>query len=130
MRFPLVRGAPLDLAALQRIPLISQPVLSLDDESKNRKQIGYYARPSAAVEQGGAFYVPGLEGFKLRIAVALLLLATLVANRLLSPTQPLSSQLISEMLGAGAKQETSNRGIGAAEETSNRRSTGLRVGLG
>ncbi|KAL3932142.1 MAG: hypothetical protein SGPRY_000820 [Prymnesium sp.] len=61
---------------------------------------GYYARPSAAFEQGGGFYVPGLEGAKLRLAAASLLSLALLLNRFLSPGQPASSQLYSELLGA------------------------------
>ena len=37
-------------------------------------------RPSRAIERGGGFYVPGLEGGKVRIAFALFLLALLGAN--------------------------------------------------
>lgn len=63
----------------------------------------YYKRPSAALERGGGFYVPGLEGLRLRIAVASVLTVGLVLNRVLSPTgggAPASSQLVSESLGA------------------------------
>ncbi|CAN0432312.1 unnamed protein product [Ascophyllum nodosum] len=32
---------------------------------KTEKNLGsYYRRPSAAIEQGGGFFVPGLEGFR------------------------------------------------------------------
>ena len=61
---------------------------------------GYGARPSAAVEQGGSFYVPGLEGSKLRVAGATVLSVGLVLNRVLSPGEPVGSQLVSEVLGA------------------------------
>ena len=57
-------------------------------------------RPSAAVERGGGFFIPGLEGYKLRLAVALLLSAGLLLNRVLSPGEPGFSQLVSEVLGA------------------------------
>ena len=61
---------------------------------------GFYVRPSAAVERGGGFFIPGLEGYKLRLAVALLLSAGLLLNRVLSPGEPGVSQLVSEVLGA------------------------------
>lgn len=63
----------------------------------------YYKRPSAALERGGGFYVPGLEGVRLRVAVASVLTIGLVLNRILSPTgdgAPATSQTISEALGA------------------------------
>ena len=52
---------------------------------------GYYARPSAAVEQGGSFYVPGLEGSNLRLSAAALLSVGLVLNRVFSPGEAASS---------------------------------------
>ena len=61
---------------------------------------GYYKRPSAALEQGGAFYVPGLEGSRLRVAAASVLSVGLVLNRVLSQGEPVGSQLVSEVLGA------------------------------
>ena len=61
---------------------------------------GYGIRPSAAVEQGGGFYVPGFEGTKLRVTAAAVLSAGLVLNRVLSPGEPASSQIVSEALGA------------------------------
>ena len=61
---------------------------------------GYYKRPSAALEQGGAFYVPGLEGSRLRVSVAAVLSLGLVLNRAFSPGEPQFSQVVSEFLGA------------------------------
>ena len=60
----------------------------------------FYRRPSAALERGGGFYVPGLEGTRLRVAVAGVLSLGLVLNRVLSPGEPTSSQVVSEALGA------------------------------
>ena len=40
---------------------------SEDDIGKQAK--GFYIRPSAAIERGGGFFIPGLEGAKLRIAL-------------------------------------------------------------
>jgi hypothetical protein len=44
------------------------------------KKQGVYTRPSAAIERGSGFFIPGLEGPKIRIAVGLLLLTTTVGN--------------------------------------------------
>ena len=41
---------------------------------------GVYARPSAAIEKGSGFFVPGLEGPKVRLAVGLILLALVAVN--------------------------------------------------
>jgi hypothetical protein len=65
-----------------------------------KKQDGYYRRPSAALEQGGGFYVPGLEGTRLGFAGGSVLSVALLLNRILSPGEPASSQLFSEALGA------------------------------
>ena len=64
------------------------------------KGSGYYVRPSAALERGGGFYVPGLEGDRLRLLVAVVLGVGLVLNRVLSEGTPVLSQGISEALGA------------------------------
>jgi hypothetical protein len=61
---------------------------------------GYYVRPSAALERGGGFYVPGLEGTRLRVVGAAVLSVGLVLNRVLSPGEPQTSQVVSEALGA------------------------------
>lgn len=60
---------------------------------------GFYVRPSKAVELGGGFFVPGLEGPKLRVAIGVLALVLLGLNRvLLAGYQPLPSQLYSESI--------------------------------
>jgi hypothetical protein len=46
---------------------------------------GLYVRPSKALEVGGGFYVPGLEGYRLRVAIVGLVLTLLTLNRLLLP---------------------------------------------
>eukprot|EP00611_Tribonema_gayanum_P015403 TRINITY_DN27230_c0_g1_i1.p1 TRINITY_DN27230_c0_g1~~TRINITY_DN27230_c0_g1_i1.p1 ORF type:complete len:287 (+),score=41.79 TRINITY_DN27230_c0_g1_i1:93-863(+) len=50
--------------------------------SKQQKNMSsYYKRPSAALERGGGFFVPGLEGYKLRAAMGALVFVFLVLNR-------------------------------------------------
>ncbi len=59
----------------------------------------YYKRPAAAMERGGGFYVPGLEGGRLRVAAASVLAVGLVLNHAFS-SEPMPSQWVSEALGA------------------------------
>lgn len=47
---------------------------------------GFYIRPSAAIERGGGFFIPGLEGPKLRIAVSGLVVALVTANHATAPS--------------------------------------------
>ena len=74
---------------------------SLEEEAQRRGggrgTKGMYVRPSKALEVGGGFYVPGLEGYRLRVAIVGLVLTLLALNRLLLPGYtPQSSQVISE----------------------------------
>jgi hypothetical protein len=43
---------------------------------------GFYRRPSKAIEQGGGFFIPGLEGERVRILSALALFVALLSNRI------------------------------------------------
>mmetsp|Transcript_19038 Transcript_19038/g.40327 ORF Transcript_19038/g.40327 Transcript_19038/m.40327 type:complete len:347 (-) Transcript_19038:747-1787(-) len=72
----------------------SRPPLCLAKPVKS----SYYKRPAAALERGGGFYIPGLEGYRLRLLVGSVLSAALVANRITSP-EPSVSQFVSEGLG-------------------------------
>ena len=47
----------------------SEKVAAKPKAAKSAKAKGVYARPSAAIERGSGFYVPGLEGPKVRLAV-------------------------------------------------------------
>lgn len=67
--------------------------------ARRKKEDLLYRRPSAALEQGGSFFVPGLEGTKLRTGAAAVLSVGLLLNRILSPGEPASSQYVSEALG-------------------------------
>lgn len=59
-------------------------------------------RPSAAIERGGGFFVPGLEGEKIRLASALLLLLLLLVNAIAGSNSPLSDVhlVVSSAIGA------------------------------
>jgi len=61
----------------------------------------YYRRPAKAVEKGGGFYVPGLEGDRLRLSVATLVLGALSLNHIGSAEPIAESQQISESIGVG-----------------------------
>ena len=52
---------------------------------------GVYTRPSAAIERGSGFFIPGLEGARIRIAVGGVLLAATAINHVLSSTTTTSS---------------------------------------
>ena len=59
-------------------------MLAAGNEPERRPQknmSSYYKRPSAALERGGGFFVPGLEGYKLRAAMGTLVLTLLALNR-------------------------------------------------
>lgn len=59
---------------------------------------GYYRRPSRAIEKGGGFFVPGLEGERIRVLTAGALLIMFAANR--TGVQVVTTaQLISEVTG-------------------------------
>ena len=90
---PHVHRAPRAATAARAAPRLVEP-------QPRGKGSGYYVRLSAALERGGGFYVPGLEGYRLRLLVAAVLGGALVLNRVLSPGTPGSSQAISELLGA------------------------------
>ena len=72
------------------------------------------------MELGGGFFIPtsGLEGYKLRLAVALLLSAGLLLNRVLSPGEPglapviLAARLRGARRVAGGRRRTRRLGAG------------------
>lgn len=57
---------------------------NVSSSSSKNKSRGVYSRPSAAIERGSGFFVPGLEGPKVRLAVGLVLIALTVVNHSLS----------------------------------------------
>jgi hypothetical protein len=58
------------------------------------RQDGVYVRPSGAIERGSGFYVPGLEGPKVRLAFGGVLILVLLANHFLSPSSTTSSSFV------------------------------------
>lgn len=75
---------------------VAPPVMA--DRPPRDSNAGFYARPSSAVEKGGQFFVPGLEGFRIKLLASVMLIVAIAANRVLSPGTPASSQLVSEVL--------------------------------
>jgi len=64
---------------------------------------GFYIRPSAAIERGGGFFIPGLEGRRLRVAISGVVVALLAVNRGGTPLDDVTSfQLVSEAVAVVA----------------------------
>jgi hypothetical protein len=59
---------------------------------------GYYRRPSRAIEKGGGFFVPGLEGERIRLLTAVALFAMFSLNRAGQLVQTFP-QVVSEVTG-------------------------------
>lgn len=51
-----------------------------DDKEIGKQAKGFYRRPSAAIERGGGFFIPGLEGDRVRIAGGAGLLVLVALN--------------------------------------------------
>jgi hypothetical protein len=49
--------------------LISKSIISKQATKTKKGSSGVYVRPSAAIERGSGFFVPGLEGYKVRLFV-------------------------------------------------------------
>jgi hypothetical protein len=63
---------------------------------KNNK--GVYSRPSAAIERGSGFFIPGLEGPKVRLLFGMVVLALTAVNRFLNPN---TTGFLTEALAIG-----------------------------
>lgn len=76
-------------------------VLSMSTESDmegKRGMKGYYRRPSRAIEKGGGFFVPGLEGEKIRVVSAAVLVLMIASNRA-GVQDATVAQVTSEVIG-------------------------------
>jgi hypothetical protein len=74
-----------------------------DRRSKQKKAVGVYSRPSAAIERGSGFYVPGLEGSRVRSLFGILVSALCYLNHSSAgsqqlPTELPGSQFVSEFI--------------------------------
>ena len=69
--------------------------------SKSGRERGIYSRPSAAIERGSGFFIPGLEGPRIRLLFGMTVLIADAANHLLVETQPGDiGQIIAETTAA------------------------------
>ena len=59
---------------------------------------GYYRRPSKAIEQGGGFFVPGLEDERIRLVTAAALIVAFVWNGYGAPVLYVN-QIVTQMIG-------------------------------
>ena len=56
--------------------------------SKSARDQGIYARPSAAIERGSGFFIPGLEGSRIRFLFGITVLVADAANHVLVGSRP------------------------------------------
>lgn len=69
--------------------------------SKSARERGIYARPSAAIERGSGFFVPGLEGPRIRVLFGITVLVVDAANHVFAESQEGDyGQVIAEVLAA------------------------------
>ncbi|KAL9184323.1 hypothetical protein ACHAXT_002409 [Thalassiosira profunda] len=69
--------------------------------SKSARERGIYARPSAAIEKGSGFFIPGLEGSRIRFLFGITVLLADAANHALVGGRPGDwGQLVAESLAA------------------------------
>lgn len=108
MTFPVlfVPTTTLRLPQKFRSPSLSpsrraSPCLSAGPPPKVKSS--YYKNPSKAIEKGGGFYIPGLRGPRLRVAVPILALVLLTINHITTgPGLAVRSFQVSETLAAAA----------------------------
>ena len=61
--------------------VISKSIETNQSKKKKKKSNGVYVRPSAAIERGSGFFVPGLEGYKVRLFVGtIVVLVTVILH--------------------------------------------------
>lgn len=81
---------------------LQHSIISMSTESDmegKRGMKGYYRRPSRAIEKGGGFFVPGLEGEKIRVVSAAALILMIASNRA-GVQDATAAQITSEIIGA------------------------------
>mmetsp|Transcript_25957 Transcript_25957/g.24810 ORF Transcript_25957/g.24810 Transcript_25957/m.24810 type:complete len:294 (+) Transcript_25957:145-1026(+) len=71
---------------------------SESDMDGKRGMKGYYRRPSRAIEKGGGFFIPGLEGEKIRVLSAAVLILAIASNRA-GVQDATAAQITSEVIG-------------------------------
>lgn len=66
----------------------SQDDTSIGTTSKTGRERGIYSRPSAAIERGSGFFIPGLEGPRIRLLFGMTVIIADAANHFLIETRP------------------------------------------
>lgn len=77
----------------------SSPTQLFSEKKKDNNNKGVYVRPSAAIERGSGFFIPGLEGPRVRLLFGLTVLILTAVNHFLGDAPPTSS--LSEALAVG-----------------------------
>ena len=70
-----VSKSPRTVALSPTVRYASSPNNNQENNKRLTQKDGVYSRPSAAIERGSGFFIPGLEGPKVRLAGGLVLLA-------------------------------------------------------
>lgn len=91
--FSLIRKSP----SIEKIESTRMRDMALF-EKRTGKVKGVYSRPSAAIERGSGFYIPGLEGYRVRILSGVVVLALSYLNSVLSSETILSEGVQSSNL--------------------------------
>ena len=84
-------------SSFDTIELIRIKELSLYEKRTNKVK-GVYSRPSAAIERGSGFYIPGLEGYRVRIVSGAAILALSYLNSAISSSDALAGGMESSHL--------------------------------
>ena len=82
----------------QRLAVYRQPLITLFAARETGERKGYYVRPSKAVEEGGGFFIPGLEGEKIRLVSGFSLLAFQAYNQVQS-TESTPALAVTQIIG-------------------------------
>ena len=97
---------------------------SSSSTSKSARERGIYSRPSAAIERGSGFFIPGLEGPRIRILFGMTVLLANGANHLFAESEVGDlGQIVAEVLAAGygvflLLQGLIESGVGVANNSS------------
>eukprot|EP00980_Cylindrotheca_fusiformis_P001267 scaffold332_cov117-Cylindrotheca_fusiformis.AAC.27 len=89
-----VDGFSVGITPHRRHPTTTQLNAETKQKKKKKNRQGVYVRPSGAIERGSGFFVPGLEGPRVRLVVGLVLLLLTGVNRITSPSTGFSFEEI------------------------------------
>jgi hypothetical protein len=74
---------------LQHLQKSNQPALNMKKDGKkdSKDTKGVYVRPSAAIERGSGFFIPGLEGPRVRLIFGLVLILLTTLNHVMGDSE-------------------------------------------